>query len=130
MTTITAAMAVREDLDWVGLAVVLGIGALCIGFAIWEDDTYRPRLQDLVDEALDPVTGPRIYTAPEPDHVECANPDCDQTICACRKPSECTGCITLGCSHGEGLCWDCRPACRECASEARAEADNRWMAGR
>lgn len=126
----TALLAVREDLDWVGLVIVLGIGVLVIGFAIWEDATYRPRIQDLIDEALDPVTGPQIFTAPDLDHVACANPDCGQTICGCRKPAECTGCTTLGCSHGEGLCWDCRSGCRECAAEERADRDFDWAAGR
>jgi hypothetical protein len=68
------------------------------------------------------------------DHVSCANPDCDQTICVCPRPAECVGCTTLGCDHlnphGGLLCWDCRLECSECAAEQQAVERLAWEAGR
>lgn len=116
--------------DWASLVIVLGIGALCLAVSWMETREWFRRgdleLQRIIDEALDRA---------EPDHVDCANPDCEQVICACRKPAECDGCTTLGCDHlnrhGGLLCWDCRVGCcSECAAETAAEVPMDWAGGR
>lgn len=118
------ALELHGGQDWQGFLVVMGILGICLIWARLEihnvdfDDVAR-----LVEEAL----GPDVE---QTDHVDCANPDCDQVICQCRKPAECTGCTTLGCDHGHGLCWDCRLRCRECARERQAEQAMDWAVGR
>lgn len=129
----TALLVVRQGLDWTGLVVVLGMLAVVLAVARLEArDAYRraqARCQGLIDTALDTAVDTGLDVA-EPDHVDCSNPDCDQVICACRKPAECTGCTTLGCTHGEGLCWDCRRDCRECAFEDDTQQAIDWANGR
>lgn len=120
----TPLVAVRTDQEWLGFVIVLGIFALCLLVGWGEGrDWFRAQdanLQRLVDDALARV---------EPDHVDCANPVCDQTVCRCRKPAECTGTTTLGCEH-EGLCWDCRLGCIDCAAELEVERAAESAAGR
>lgn len=122
----TALLVVRQDLDWNGFVVVMTILALVvIAFApITRDWFHRgdDQLQDLIDQALD--------LANEVDHAPCSNSECAETICACRTAAECTGCTTLGCCHGEGLCWDCRLGCRQCAADERVLRDLDWAVGR
>lgn len=108
------------------LLVVLAM--IPAAFAI---DYGLKRIDLWVDSKLDPifdeVLGPQ-------DHEDCAHPDCDRTICRCRRPAECVGTTTLGCDHlnefGGSLCWDCRTSCRECLAEISAERFAAWEAGR
>lgn len=121
--------------NWADFLIVMGILGLCL-LATWLESRDWFLRQDLwyvrlVDDAR---TRPLGTPVPEVDHVECANPDCDQMICACRTPAECTGCTTIGCEHpnvhGGLLCWDCRLECRDCADEAYTEHATSWAAGR
>lgn len=127
-----SAVVVRHDLDWSGFAVVMGMLALMLlALVPGARELFRRNddwLKDFAQEGLDIYAD--VVAVPEVDHVDCANADCDQTICACRKPAECPGCTTLGCSHGVGLCWDCRLGCTECAAEHRALIDLDWVNGR
>lgn len=125
----TAGIAPHGGQDWLGLVIVLGLLAIILIYA-WGEERHWSSQQDaemqrLIDEALD-----RADDGPLVDHVACANPDCDETICACHKPSECTGTKTLGCPHGEGLCWDCRLQCTDCAVELHTQQAIDWAAGR
>jgi hypothetical protein len=121
----TTLIAVRQDQDWVGFAVVGGI-LLALSLVAYVEIRLAPSCDSPEDLAA--------LAALEADHVDCANPDCDLTICACRQPHECTGCTTVGCDHpnrfGGLLCWACRFACGVCVAEVAAESDLDWAAGR
>jgi hypothetical protein len=119
---VIAALVVRQDQNWLGFAIVMGI--LLFSLGAW---LRYLKVEEGGRELLEWLRslGPDI----ESDHVECASDECDQVICRCRKPAECVGTTTLGCVH-EGLCWDCRLGCRECLAEARAEQDLAWEGGR
>lgn len=111
-------------LDWVGFFTVLTIvpavlvaAYLDARFALWREERRLCRSIARVAAGITPAPA-----GPEVDHVACGNPDCDQTICACRKPAECVGTTTVGCLHDwPWLCWECRLECTECALELHAE---------
>lgn len=114
----TTALVVRQDPDWVGFVVVMGILALSLLFAFGTRRLFGGEFRIDLDQLHDH------------DHVDCSNPDCDHTICRCSKPAECVGTTTLGCPHGEGLCWDCRLACWQCSAEWWSEQGLASEAGR
>jgi hypothetical protein len=119
---VTALLVTRHDQDWMGFAIVMGLFALSL--AAWAHYFYVEGGQTRL--TLDRVIRGLAQRRPEPDHTVCSNIDCGAEICCCHGPGECTGCDTLGCPHGEGLCWTCRLGCRECM----AEQDFEWAARR
>jgi hypothetical protein len=118
----SALVAVRNDQNWLGFAIVTGI--LVFSLAAW---LRYLRVEEGGEELLTWLRslGPDL----DADHVECADPDCDLVICRCRKPAECIGTTTLGCDH-EGLCWGCRLGCRECAADEAVAQELAWGRGR
>lgn len=109
------------------MSFVIVIGILLISLHV------GLRYRRVTTEARQRLAVARLIAAVpvQPDHMDCANHDCEQIICCCRKPAECPGTTTLGCDHGEDLCWDCRRlGCRACAREAYTEQARAWAAGR
>lgn len=106
----------------VGLAILIDHGITAVRLECQLRDTRRA-IADLRAAAA-PVDQPA-----EVDHMACSNPECDAVICCCSKPAECTGCSTLGCQD-EGLCWDCRLQCPDCAFEAHSQRAIDLAAGR
>jgi hypothetical protein len=124
----TGLLVVRHDQNWVGFVIVFGVLIVLAALA-YLDAWHADRRSHIFDPVLDAAIDQAVDLGNDVDHVDCSNPDCDETICHCRKPSECTGTTTLGCEH-EGLCWDCRLGCRECRRDLAAEQDADWAAGR
>lgn len=109
--------------NWVALVVTFGV--LLLGLRAWLRYLH---VEEGGEELLTWLRslGPEV----EVDHEQCSHPECDQVICACRKPAECVGTTTLGCPHGDWLCWDCRLGCSACfIDEVRAQ-DVAWERGR
>lgn len=131
-------MSAHGGQDWFGFAVVVAAvtAAVLLDYAwtrveLWLDTRATYSILRRVRAAYDAEAHVDLI---EVDHTTCANPDCGQPICCCRRPVECTGHTTLGCDHlnqfGGLLCWDCRVSCRKCAGELRAEQALAWAAGR
>jgi hypothetical protein len=118
--------------DWTGFVVIMGVLALVVLATSPRTAAWFRRQDDLLQELLDSLAAAPWPTLP--DHTGCADPDCDQVICCCPRPTECTGCATVGCDHanpyGGLLCWDCRLGCPACADEHRAGQYADWAAGR
>lgn len=114
-----AATLVREDLNWPGLLVLVALAVVIFGYGCRRGDRT---VTSMIAEAFEPGVI---------DHADCAADDCDQVICHCNysraQAHECAGTTTLGCDHGEGLCWDCRGKCSECLAETRAESTLVWL---
>lgn len=125
ITQLAAAVAVRQDLDWTGFAIVMGMLALALLTLVPYSREWFVRegdyLQRLVDEAL------------EVDHVTCITDGCDLVLCYCRiTTSPCEGTVEPGCGHsGAFVCEDHRlEECRGCRVDALADRDDLWASGR
>lgn len=122
MDPMSALLVVRQDLDWLGFVIVLGIGALAIGFALWEDHEHRPSVANLIDG-----------DSPEVDHETCTREGCGVVLCYCRTPKRCAGTEEPGCDHpGTFVCEDHRigdtrwETCEGCLDDLRADSGSRW----